>query len=170
MLNVRNVRCCYSPAPQFKTQHSPFNICLGAFALSRMLKKARLLTRPTLARRDALYPERGPSSFLYLPLEEWPRLPSTARIERAQFHRARSASKEGTWPLLPHPSEAERCASKGIVSATPSHFFSFLLSQKATPPAYSREQVPQRDTRDDAPSTSPAGASRRTRRSSMQSA
>ena len=29
------------------------------------------------------------------------------------FHRARSASKEGTWPLPPHPSEAARCASKG---------------------------------------------------------
>ena len=42
----------------------------------------------------------------------------TARIERAQFHRARSASKEGTWPLLPHPSEAAPCASKGIVPAT----------------------------------------------------
>ena len=27
-------------------------------------------------------PGRGPSSSLYLPLEEWPRLPSTARIER----------------------------------------------------------------------------------------
>ena len=32
-------------------------------------------------------------------LGEWPRLPFTARIERAQFHRARSASKKGTWPL-----------------------------------------------------------------------
>ena len=36
-------------------------------------------------------------------LREWPRLPFTARIERAQFHRARSASKKGTWPL-PFPS------------------------------------------------------------------
>ncbi len=27
------------------------------------------------------------------------------------FHRARSASKKGTWPLPPHPSEATRCAS-----------------------------------------------------------
>jgi hypothetical protein len=26
-------------------------------------------------------------------------MPFTARIERAQFHRARSASKKGTWPL-----------------------------------------------------------------------
>ena len=91
-----------------------------------MLKKTRLLTRPTLARRDAPYPERGPSSSLYLPLEEWPRLPSTARIERAPFHRARSASEEGTWPLLPHPSEAARCASTGIVPATPP-LFSILL-------------------------------------------
>jgi hypothetical protein len=31
--------------------------------------------------------------------EEWPRLPSTARIERAHSYRARSASREGTWPL-----------------------------------------------------------------------
>ncbi len=28
-----------------------------------------------------------------------PRQPFTARIERAQFHRARSASKKGTWPF-----------------------------------------------------------------------
>ena len=34
-----------------------------------------------------------------LSLREWPRLPFTARIERAQCHRARSASKKGTWPL-----------------------------------------------------------------------
>ena len=44
-------------------------------------------------------------------LGEWPRLPSTARIGRALFHRARSASKEGTWSLPAHPSEAARCAS-----------------------------------------------------------
>jgi MarR family 2-MHQ and catechol resistance regulon transcriptional repressor len=37
--------------------------------------------------------------ILYLSLGEWPRLPFTARIGRAQFHRARSASKKGTWPL-----------------------------------------------------------------------
>ena len=35
----------------------------------------------------------------HLSLRKWPRLPFTARIERAQFHRARSASKKGTWPL-----------------------------------------------------------------------
>ena len=43
----------------------------------------------------------GPSNSLYLSLGEWPRLPFTARIERAPFHRARSASKKGTWPLPP---------------------------------------------------------------------
>jgi len=48
--------------------------------------------------------------------------PSTAHIERAQFHRARSARKEGTWPLLPHPSKAARCASKRIVPTTPFPF------------------------------------------------
>ena len=67
------------------------------YGVGGMIPTARNIppTQP-LARQDALYPERGPSLFLYLPLEEWPRLPSTARIERAQFHRARSASKEGT--------------------------------------------------------------------------
>jgi len=44
-----------------------------------MLKKASFLTRPTQARQDALYPERGPS-------------------------------------------EAARCASKGLVPATPRTF------------------------------------------------
>ena len=45
--------------------------------------------------------ECGPSNCLYFSLGEWPRLPFTARIERAQFHRARSASKKSTWPLPP---------------------------------------------------------------------
>ena len=45
--------------------------------------------------------ECGLSNSLSLSLREWPRLPFTARIERAQFHRARSASKKGTWPLPP---------------------------------------------------------------------
>jgi len=44
-------------------------------------------------------------------LRERPKLSSTARIERAHSYCARSASKEGTWPLPPHPSEAARCAS-----------------------------------------------------------
>jgi hypothetical protein len=35
---------------------------------------------------------------------EWPRLPSTARVERAHSDRAHSASKEGTWPLPRTPS------------------------------------------------------------------
>jgi hypothetical protein len=52
--------------------------------------------------------QQGSSDSLYLSLKEWPRLPFTARIERAQFHRARSASKKGTWPLLPHPSKLAR--------------------------------------------------------------
>ncbi len=45
--------------------------------------------------------QQGPSNSLFLSLGERPRLSFTARIERAQFHRARSASKEGTWPLPP---------------------------------------------------------------------
>ena len=57
--------------------------------------------------------ELGPWSFtgpLPLPTGQ-PSRSSNARVERAQFHRARSASKKGTWPLSPHPSEAARCAS-----------------------------------------------------------
>src|SRR5438046_2400600 len=78
-------------------------------------------TQPS-ARQDALYPERGPSLSLYLPLEEWPRLPSTARIEGAHSDRAASASKKDGLALPSHPSEAARCASKGIVPATPPFF------------------------------------------------
>jgi hypothetical protein len=38
-------------------------------------------------------------------------MPFTGRIERAPFHRARSASKKGTWSLPSYLSEAARCAS-----------------------------------------------------------
>ena len=41
-------------------------------------------------------------------------MPFTARIERALFHRARSASKKGTRLLPSYPSEAARCASRGL--------------------------------------------------------
>jgi hypothetical protein len=56
---------------------------------------------------------RIPPCFKHL-LREWPRLPFTARIERAPFYRARSASKKGTWPLPPHPSEAAHRVSEGV--------------------------------------------------------
>ena len=49
---------------------------------------------------------------LHPSLREWPRLPSTARIGRAHSYHARSASKEGTWPVPPDPSQAARYASK----------------------------------------------------------
>jgi len=63
---------------------------------------AQLSHPPTHWHAETCYlPGRGPSDSLYLTLREWPRLPFTARIERAPFHRARSASKKGTWPLPP---------------------------------------------------------------------
>ena len=37
---------------------------------------------------------------------------SSASPEEHRLHRTRSASKEGTWPLPPHPSEAARSASR----------------------------------------------------------
>jgi hypothetical protein len=61
---------------------------------------------PTRGVRDrALHEHRRPSSLppiLTFSLGEWPRLPFTARIERAHSYRARSANKKGTWPLLPY--------------------------------------------------------------------
>ena len=41
--------------------------------------------------------------LFHIPPKGVARLAFSARIGRAQFHRARSASKKGTWPLLPHP-------------------------------------------------------------------
>jgi hypothetical protein len=43
---------------------------------------------------------RALNEFPLFLLEEWPRLPFTARIGRAHSDRARSASKKGTWLLL----------------------------------------------------------------------
>ena len=54
-----------------------------------------------LARRDVPLALARAFQFATPLVREWPRLPFTARIERAQFHRARSASKKGTWPLHP---------------------------------------------------------------------
>ncbi len=62
-------------------------------------------TRPTLRLLRNRFPEtchepaRAPSTSLNFFAREWPRLPFTARIERALFYRARSASKKGTWLL-----------------------------------------------------------------------
>jgi hypothetical protein len=66
--------------------------------------------------------QRGPSDSLYLYSREWARLPFTARIERPPLHRGGSASKKGTWPLFPQPSEAARCASTGDQQATSPSF------------------------------------------------
>jgi hypothetical protein len=44
---------------------------------------------------------------------EGPRLPFTARIERAHSDRARSASKKGTWPLPSRPSQRD-CSEPGL--------------------------------------------------------
>jgi hypothetical protein len=52
--------------------------------------------------------QQGSSDYLHLSLKERPRLPFTARIGRAHSYRARSASKKGTWPLLPFPSKLAR--------------------------------------------------------------
>jgi len=121
-----------------------------------MLPTARNIppTQPS-ARQDALYPGRGPSNFLYLPLGEWPRLPSTARIERHKCSlQARSLSLQG-WGLIDLPLRASNeglrrprvaraqkiirlhplpcSASTGIVPATPSPLFQHPARQRLKP-------------------------------------
>jgi len=71
-------------------------------------------------------PGRGPSDSPTSP-EGVGRLFFTARIERPPLYRGGSASKKNGLPAPSHSSEAARCASKGIVPATPFLFFSILL-------------------------------------------
>ena len=103
-------------------QRAPLYARIGEHSL-RMLKKSGLLTRPTLADISPTRPESAEK-----PLRPWTRpVPSktaqaitlkgvagmipTARIGRAPFYRARSAST-------------------GIVPATPTPFFSSCLAAK----------------------------------------
>ena len=55
----------------------------------------------------------------YITLGEWSRLPSTARVERAHSDRARSASKEGTWPppFIPFQSSSQKTLVVPICSS-----------------------------------------------------
>ena len=66
------------------SQHNKFYYALIEAAAHTAFQRGRRKGRPI------------PYTLSYV---EWPRLPFTARIERAQFHRARSASKKGTWPF-----------------------------------------------------------------------
>ena len=75
-------------------------------------------------------PGRGPSDSPTSP-EGVGRLFFTARIERPPLYRGGSASKKNGLPAPSHSSEAARCASTGIVPATPSSLFSILLDASA---------------------------------------
>ncbi len=92
--------------------------------LGGLIPTARnILTRPPtgMPRRAS-----GPGEGLQIPPtspEEVGRLFFTARIERPPLYRGGSASKKNGLPAPSHPSEAARCASKGIVPATPSPLF-----------------------------------------------
>ena len=73
------------------------------FKVGLVYQAARVQRGPSQAARCAstgnlFFPFSSP---LFLPPQYWkgwPRLPFTACMGRAQFHRARSASKKGTWP------------------------------------------------------------------------
>ena len=68
-------------------------------------------------------PGRGPSGFPHFALRGAARLSFTARIGRAPFYRARSAStKDGLAAPPSYASEAAHCASTGIVPAIPPPF------------------------------------------------
>src|SRR5437016_14656109 len=69
----------------------------------RMLKKARLLTRPTLARRDAPYPMQGRSELSLLIRGGWDD-PNCARPTRAFCGRA--LREQGDRPTHPAPFSA----------------------------------------------------------------
>jgi hypothetical protein len=87
-----------------------------------------LLTRPpTGTPRRAICPDEC-LPIHHIAIRERPRPPSTARIGRAPLHRARSASREGAWPLPPPPSEAARCASTEDHQVPSPLFFSLLLN------------------------------------------
>jgi len=88
-----------------------------------MIPTARdVLTRPpTGTPRRAICPGEGlliPAPFP----EGVGRLFFTARIERPPLYPGGSASKKNGLPAPSHPSEAARCASTGIVPATPPPF------------------------------------------------
>jgi hypothetical protein len=69
----------------------------------------------------------------------------TARIGRAQFHRARSASEEATWPFPPNPSEAARCTStKGCLVALPLFPSSNTLKSRRPNQAMPRDRIASR--------------------------
>src|SRR5882762_7890838 len=88
------------------------SLSLQGWGLIDLPLRAAFSPAHPLARRDVpLARARAFQLSIPLPLGEWPRLPFTARIERPLSYRGGSASKKGTWPLLPHPSEAARCAS-----------------------------------------------------------
>ena len=70
--------------------------------------------RPRVARAQGI---ARPPSFSSIPLlqywREWPRPPFTARIERAPFHRARSASTETMLAVSPLPFQARSFTLQG---------------------------------------------------------
>ena len=91
-----------------------------------------------VARRDVPLARSRAFRFTISLFREWPRLPFTARIERAPSHRASSASKKGTWLLPPHSSEAARCASTKDTQSSRSHpcFFQHLSCIRSLRPGY----------------------------------
>ncbi len=65
-----------------------------------------------------MVPPLRASDHIHSLTEDVARLPLTARIERAQWYRARSASKKGTW-LCPPPSLLQKQSHRHLLSLDP---------------------------------------------------
>ncbi|MEO7858926.1 MAG: hypothetical protein ABIU05_00555, partial [Nitrospirales bacterium] len=84
------------PGGEIPLGYSTFSL-LDLYRFYLLLPRGRGRWSPTVP------VQRGASSLLlHRPSWGWPRLPSTARVERAHSDRARSASKEGTWRSPSH--------------------------------------------------------------------
>ena len=107
----------------FASSKAASAICCGRVYCNHLLLSTHLKEDIAGSRGGWDAPLRAPkletlssSSDFPFPQGEWPRLPFTARIERAQFHRARSASKKGTWPLPPSlPSSLVISSGMGLI-------------------------------------------------------
>ena len=104
---VKGIPCIHTFSNPFKRCCSLRSHCLPDRAFQRSLNQRLSYTdRLFLQRRlsDKALIQTIPPPSLGLLFAGQPGRSSIARIERALFHRARSASKKGTWPLPLLPS------------------------------------------------------------------
>jgi hypothetical protein len=107
---------CYSSKWSLQAR----SLSLQGWGLIDLPLRATFSPAHPLARRDVPLTQARAVRFSPLALRRAARLPFTARIERAPFHRARSASKKGTWPLPPIRLSPRVARAQKIISPHPS--------------------------------------------------